>query len=49
LALLKMWSRRNAAFGPVCELYEHYISTVDPTGKSDSSNERVSTSLPASS
>jgi hypothetical protein len=40
ILLLKEWARKHGAFASICDQYEHYIMTVDPTGKSNDSNER---------
>jgi hypothetical protein len=40
LLVLDQWSRRHERFGPVRDKYQQYIATVDPTGKTNDSNER---------
>jgi hypothetical protein len=38
--LLQLWAARNPTFKLISDQYEHFISTVDPTGKADESNAR---------
>ena len=40
LLLLRLWAMRHPAFEAIHDQYERYISTIDPTGKDDRSNER---------
>jgi hypothetical protein len=40
LLLLRLWSVRQIRFRPIAAAYERYISTIDPSGSANTSNER---------